>query len=560
MRGKQEKKALNQYGLEWVYRQTGKNRRYLVIMAISGILVAVVNIGMATVLKGFVDIATGDSSMPLPQNIIAALVVLGMEGALSMVIAISYRISCAQIARKMRLELSDRLYRSSLLEMQAHHVGEYMTNLTEDVEKVSGCFPELVRSTVGNALTAVLAVLYLLFLNWKLAMLLLICIPLLIFCIAVFSPIVQKTSRRDKENEENIRVHFQDMLEKLALFKIGSMGRRLESKAARLLDARVRSARSLGAAEGGSAFLNNVMGTAMFLIAMGGGAYFVMKGELLVGGMIAVVQVTNYITWPFTAIGTIISNVNQAIVSAGRLERIYALTEEPVWEEAPQKQVAALRLSGISFGYGDTRILEGIDTEFRRGQIVGIVGESGGGKSTLLKVISGLYLPERGETSVVFSDGTTGKNVRPYVGLVPAANQVFCDTIEANICMAAEPDAERLCACAAMANIGHYIESLEERYRTMVGNGKKELSSGQEQRIGIARILYQRAQILLFDEPTANLDAESIEVLLNTLDKLATDRICIVVTHDPRVTERCSRVYEVKGGGLALCGGIARAV
>lgn len=511
---------------------------------------AVVNIGMTTILKGFVDIATGDSSILLSQNLIAAILLLVLEGIWSLVIAVSYQVSCAKIARKIRLELTDRLYHSSLLEMQSRHVGEYMMNLTEDVEKVSGCLSMLVRDTVGNALTAVLAILYLFFLNWKLALILLICIPLLIFCIAVFSPIVQRTSRKDKENEENIRVYFQDVLDKIALFKISFMGKKLESKASKLLDAKVKSARRLGAAEGGSLFLNNVMGTSMFLIAMGGGAYFVTRGELEVGAMIAVVQLSNYIIWPFTAIGDIISNVNQSIVSAGRLERIYSLTAEPEWVASPNEEVTGLRLSNVSFGYKNNRILEGIDAQFEKNQIVGIVGESGGGKSTLLKVISGLYLPEAGKVEVMLADGSAQDHIRPYVGLVPSADLVFCDTIEANICMAKELDKERLRTCADMANIGRYIESLDEQYNMVVGNGKKALSSGQEQRIGIARALYQGAEIMLFDEPTANLDAESIDVFLDTLDKIAPEKICIVVTHDPRVMEHCSQVYEVRDGGL----------
>ncbi len=99
-----------------------------------------------------------------------------------------------------------------------------------------------------------------------------------------------------------------------------------------------------------------------------------------------------------------------------------------------------------------------------------------------------------------------------------------------------------------MANIDRYIDSLEQGYETEIGNGKRALSSGQEQRIGIARALYQGAQILLFDEPTANLDAESIGVFLDTLEKIAPEKICIVVTHDPRVMERCDAVIKLKDG------------
>lgn len=86
----------------------------------------------------------------------------------------------------------------------------------------------------------------------------------------------------------------------------------------------------------------------------------------------------------------------------------------------------------------------------------------------------------------------------------------------------------------------------------MLEDGSKALSSGQEQRIGIARALYQGAEILLFDEPTANLDEESISVFLETLEKVEPERICIIVTHDPRVVERCDRVYEVKDCGMKI--------
>lgn len=537
-----EEKIKNKYSFGWIYAQTRGNRRYLVCLVLAGVTLAAVNIGMAAVLKGFVDIATGDSRTSLAENVAAACLILVSEGILGMVSSVSYQISCNRIGQRLRMELAGRLYRSRLLEMQNHHVGEYMTNLTADVEKVSACIPTIAKNAVGNGLTAVLAVLYLFYLNWKLALLLLICIPLLILCIAVFSPIVQKVSRRDKENEEDIRVYFQDVLEKIALFKIGFMGGKFDEKARRMLEAKVRSARRLGVAEGGSSFLNNVMGASMFLISMGGGAYFVMRGELVLGAMIAVIQLTNYIIWPFTAIGDIISNVNQSIVSAERLDRIYSLPEEPEQISAPRKEVSGLRMRNVSFRYGDTCILKGIDADFGKKGITGIIGESGGGKSTFLKVAAGLYLPEEGRVSVVFADGCEG-SVRPYVGLVPAADLIFRDTIESNICMAMEPDRGRLEQCTAMANINRYIREQEQQYDTVIGDGSQPLSSGQEQRIGIARALYQKADILLFDEPTANLDAESIDIFLDTLDRVAADRICIVVTHDPRVMERCSQVY-----------------
>ena len=546
MRGK----AGSRYGFGWIYARTRGIRRYLACLAFAGAALAAVNMIMAGILKNFVDIAVGASHTVLAANLVSACLILVLEGVMRLLTAASCQVSCNRSAQWLRQELMGRLYGSRLQELEKHHVGEYMTNLTTDVEKVCGCIPTLVKDTVGNGLSAVLAVAYLLYLNWKLALLLIICIPLLMACIAVFSPILQKTGRRDKENEEEIRVWFQNVLDKIKLFKLGAMGEKIEARSQKLLEAKVKSALRFGLAEGGSAFLNNVLGSAMFLIAMGGGAYFVTRGELEVGAMIAVVQLCNYIIWPFTAVGDIISNVSQAMVSAERLDRIYSLPEEPEQIPAPGKGPCMLRLRDVSFCYGDAPVLEGIDAYFGKMGITGIVGESGGGKSTLLKVISGLYLPEKGAVSAVFEDGSEWNDVRPYVGLVPSAGRVYRDTIEANICMAQEPDEARMERCAAMANIDRFIGEQKEGYSTVIGDGSQALSSGQEQRIGIARALYQGAEILLFDEPTANLDAESVEIFLDTLDKVSGDRICIVATHDPKVVKRCSRVLEVKDGKL----------
>ena len=117
--------------------------------------------------------------------------------------------------------------------------------------------------------------------------------------------------------------------------------------------------------------------------------------------------------------------------------------------------------------------------------------------------------------------------------------------------MAKEPEQGRLDRSAASANIGKYIDSLDARYQTVIGDGKAALSSGQAQRIAIARLLYQEAEILLFDEPTANLDAESIGIFLETLRAVSKGRVCIVVTHDPRVAASCDSILELKDGALA---------
>lgn len=162
-----------------------------------------------------------------------------------------------------------------------------------------------------------------------------------------------------------------------------------------------------------------------------------------------------------------------------------------------------------------------------------------------------MYQPVSGNIIAEFSDSThLSGSLRPYIGLVPADNLIYCDSIEANICMALEINEKQLHQAAAMANIDQYIESLDQKYKTIIGGGELALSSGQSQRIAIARTIYQGSEILLFDEPTANLDTESISVFLQMLVKISKNRICIVVTHDSRVSEQCNVLFEMKESGL----------
>lgn len=549
---KNEKNNSTEPNFKWICVQSRGVWFCLVLLAAVGIAAACVNMCMTYVLQQFVDISSGDTDMSLLHNAVRAILILALEGVLAMCLSVSYRMSINITAKKLRLDMTRHIYCSSLLNVQRHTSGEYLTNLTVDVEKVSSCLPDLLRNTVGNALSAILGVAYLFWINWKLALALLVSIPLLILCVMVFSPVIQKASQTDTENEEKIRVYLQDVAEKLAIFKTCGMEGKITEKLTDLLNRKVKSSQKLGAAEGGSAFLNSIMGSAMFLIALGGGALLVTRGEMNVGGMIAVVQLTNYVVWPFTAVGEIISEANQAIVSARRLGRVYGLAQDDNLPPAGHADVMidALRIEELSFGYTGDPVIHDATQHIGKG-MTAVIGESGCGKSTFLKVLAGLYPPDEGKIVLYTHESEILTDVRTYIGFVPADNLVFHDTIRSNICMAAAVDQEKLEHCASRANISDYISSLPEQYETVINDGNLSLSSGQAQRIAIARILYQDADILLFDEPTANLDAESIEIFLQTLKHIAEDRICIVVTHDMRITQCCQEVLELRDGRLS---------
>lgn len=224
----------------------------------------------------------------------------------------------------------------------------------------------------------------------------------------------------------------------------------------------------------------------------------------------------------------------------------------------PLPFVREIRLRAVSFRYSDQApwVLRGIDLTIPRGARVGIVGTTGGGKSTLLDLLMGLLCPTKGEVEV---DGVpvTEANVRTwqsYVAHVPQAIFLSDATVAENIAFGVPMgliDLERVAAVAEQAQLAQTIEAWPLGYRTHVGERGVRLSGGQRQRIGIARALYKRASVIVLDEATSALDGETESSVLRALDKMGRDVTFLVVAHRLSTLENCSRIVEIAAGTVA---------
>lgn len=219
--------------------------------------------------------------------------------------------------------------------------------------------------------------------------------------------------------------------------------------------------------------------------------------------------------------------------------------------------IKAKELVAENLGFSYTtqeNILNGISLSFRKGEVTGIVGKSGSGKSTLLKLLMGLYSPTSGIVTLECETETiSGEDIISQVAYVPSGDYLFSGTIAENIVMAdKEQRQEKMSEAAVCANIFDYIQSLPDGFETVLGECGNTVSSGQAQRIAIARAIYKESGIFVFDEPTANLDQVSIGMFQSTVRKLAEDNICIIVTHDTSTVEICDKVYTLENGKISV--------
>lgn len=309
--------------------------------------------------------------------------------------------------------------------------------------------------------------------------------------------------------------------------------------------------------EGLALFAGALSGNIMSLVTLGLGAYFVLNGETTVGSLIMIVQLLNYIVNPVAEFPAAIAGVGQAVSSAERIGKIYELPAEKKYHKSQSVNVNELSVRDLSFSYDDEKkdgescdLLHNLNLTFFKGEVTGIAGKSGSGKSTLLKLLIGLYEPQSGTIELHTDQGTiAGGQITEQAACVPPDDYLFSGTILENIMMSEnKPHMEKINMAASDANILDFIKSLPDGFDTLLGEGGNTLSSGQAQRIAITRAIYKNRQIIVFDEPTANLDVESIEKFHMAVHKLAINNICIIVTHDISTLSACDRVYLLDSG------------
>jgi ATP-binding cassette subfamily C protein LapB len=251
------------------------------------------------------------------------------------------------------------------------------------------------------------------------------------------------------------------------------------------------------------------------------------------------------------------TNCRQALK---RLDTIFALDEDRTERSVRLKRPEGrLSLEAASFGYEEGRppVIDNLSMEVKPPGILGVVGRNGCGKTTLLKMMQGLYAPTSGRVLLDGGDISqfSREDLAQWVGYVPQECFLFAGTIRENIAIT-NPDAsdEEIVEAATLAGVHDYVIDLPDGYGTEIGEAGSRLSGGQRQRIAIARALLPDPPILLLDEVSGNLDIQAEIALRDTLIKLARDHTIVVVTHTPVLLRACNNIMALDKGRIAMGG------
>ncbi|MEC0134438.1 ABC transporter ATP-binding protein [Paenibacillus odorifer] len=471
-----------------------------------------------------------------------------------------------KISAKIRNELRLDMMRHALALPQSYfdrnHSGDLLSRFTNDNQSVGNAAGEVMIDLIRNPLLALAAFGYLLYINWLLALICFAMGPLMFLTGKIFGSAMRENSVKIQTNMSKITSFLHDILGSSMVFKSFSIERRLMKQYQEHSENITSEELKRGRIEGATGSFSSFLGNFTFLLALVVAGYFVAKGSLEVGAMIAFIQLMNYLVMPFSSLPGLINSMQQSLGAAGR---IFEVLDSPVEVETlpevetKQPEFESMVMSSISFSYpgAERQSINKISLELQKGTQMAVVGPSGGGKSTLFKLLLGLYEPDEGEVIINgqrINEMSLAK-LRSYFSYVPQEAGLYTGSIRDNIRNGnPEADEQEILEALRKANAYDFVMELPEGLDTDIGEEGSRLSGGQRQRLSIARAILRNAPILLLDEATAALDNESEKLVQQAIRKLMGDKTTLVIAHRLSTIQNADIILVMENGEIVESG------
>lgn len=461
-----------------------------------------------------------------------------------------------------KLSLFGKLMRMNMQYYEGHHSGEGLKTLNWDANSLKDSYFSHVYWVVGKAVDGVAAVIAMLLYSPQLAM---ISVAFSVVTVYLSIKINQQIKKMDKKIQVGLSRLAQHLSDILSGFPVLKMYR----GASIVLENYLRENERVTAEEKQRVDKASLLEMVSFLLGILAnfgtimvGAFLVAKGELDYGTVMAVVSLQVSVSTMVQRFGSSLTTLSASLVKAGRVfdflemegeeDLSYVRGEGERYNEGCHMPISSLSVSNLRFSYdGNRYVLKDFYMNVQNNEKVLIMGESGGGKSTLLKLLLRFYEKEAGEIRIGGKEMSqySIEQLRDMITYIPQNNYLFEGTIRENIALGkngeVEASEEEVIAAAKLAYADEFIRELPQGYDTLLQAGGTNLSGGQRQRIAIARAFLKNAPILLMDEPSSALDVQSEKKIQLALKQLMREKIVLMVTHRKTALEDFDRVVEM---------------
>ena len=459
-----------------------------------------------------------------------------------------------------RKHILEHLRHVSVSEYEALGGGGVSARLVTDIDTVDAFIGVSIGRFFVSALSLIGVSIVLLFIDWKLALIILLLNPLVV----ATTMWLGKKVRRLKKHENQKIERFQNRLaETLDLF----VQIRTYNQERRYIDSMIDDAKGIKNASTQFGWKSEAAGQLSSLLFLSGFELFravsmlmVLFSSLSIGEMFAVLGYLWFMVTPLQDLLQIIFSYQNATAALERLNALLGLKLEPKYPHEHDPFAArftnTVSLEHVSFGYGDKRVLHDVSMTIEAGKTVALLGHSGSGKTTLAQLILGLYAPQEGRIRV---DGIPVEQIgldviRDHVALVLQTPKMFNDTLRRNLTLGRDIPDEKLYAALHAAQLDDVVAKLTEGLETMIGKDGIRLSGGERQRLSIARMLLHAPNVVILDESTSALDVQTENNLFTSLRDYLRGKTTLIIAHRLSTVGHADYVYFLDKGRIVEAG------
>ncbi len=460
-----------------------------------------------------------------------------------------------KVQHDLRMDATKNLVKMEVSYYDLRQTGALMSILSSDVNQLEDVISDSSTSIIRLIITTTTAFVILFFMSWKLVLVLFGPLLMIFPMVWWFSTRVQRKYRRQRESTGDINSILENLISGISVVQA------YNAQNYELNRVNTESESYRDQAVGASAVRNRfipglyaVAGIAFGTLVTAGG-YLVAGDEISVGNFVTFLLISTRMTFPLFIFGVLLNQLQRGEAAA---RRVFAITDlEPLIVDNPDSKeledsITSIEFRNVHFTYPETEtpVLNGISFNLKSGEFLGIMGHTGAGKSTILKLLLRFYEPDKGEILVngVNIQSLTLKSIRNELGFVSQDPFLFYGTIEDNVIYARESNSEEVQNALELAGATDFVNAQEEGLQTKVGGRGVKLSGGQKARISLARALLKNPSLLILDEASSALDAETEKRIQENLSNTGDSRTTVAVAHRLSTIRNANEILSLVDG------------
>jgi ATP-binding cassette subfamily B protein len=544
--------------IKWLFNNSKKQHGKMAVLILANALFSVLSIVFAFLIKEIIDSVTvyKEVNRLISFSILIVVVVILQFGFRVLINGLS-----EHIKGKLEVEYKSKLF-SSILgkkheKISGYHSGELLNRLTSDVAVTSDGVSTLIPTVVSAFARLICAVVALVILDWVFAVAFTVAGLLVFLVISLLRGKLKSLHKRAQETDGKVRSFMQECIENLLAVKVFSVNGKILNQAEKLQDDnfKIKMRRKDYSVIGHATY--NFIFSAGYLFALIYGAVRILTVPgFTYGALSAILQLVNNVQVPFASLSNVLPKYYAMIASAERLMEIEDIESEPttgaIDRDVVYQKMDGISAENVSFTYDRDKVLSNVSVNIKKGDFVAITGASGVGKSTLIKLMLGVYPVDGGVAYVDMGEEKIPLDcsTRTLFSYVPQGDMLFSGTLRDNVTFIRDDATdEEIRSALSISCAAEFVDELPHGLDTVVGENGIGLSEGQIQRIAIARAVLTGAPIILLDEATSALDETTERKVLDNFRKI--DGITLViVSHKKAALSICNRHIVIQNKGI----------